>query len=214
MNHNAIIESIKNNLVALWLWVATFIAYLISIALPILGSNVEKWLTPFLASINAPDFIQSDFTVYATVFGLIGIITTKLVRFLIVADDRYKYDVNVKLRAKVSENKVLKNENKNLLRKIKSIENSQEECVKNAKIGWDKDKLEEINSINRSHSDDLNRMIDEYERDKRRMQECLRLQDVALDAMKNYKSVENDIQEYNSAPKSKKHHKINQLDFS
>lgn len=45
MNSNSINEFISKKATAVWVWLNKLAAYTISIVLPIIGANVEKWLS-------------------------------------------------------------------------------------------------------------------------------------------------------------------------
>ncbi|MFO5025783.1 hypothetical protein RCK63_24910, partial [Salmonella enterica subsp. enterica serovar 1,4,[5],12:i:-] len=60
--------------------------------------------------------------------------------------------------------------------------------------------------LKKKHEEEFARKIDDHEREVRRLQEYIRLQEVAMDAMKNYKSVEQDIREYNVSGNTRKIH--------
>ncbi|WP_236522790.1 hypothetical protein [Escherichia coli] len=65
---------------------------------------------------------------------------------------------------------------------------------------------QEIDSLKKKHEEVFARKIDDHEREVRRLQEYIKLQEVAMDAMKNYKSVEQDIREYNVSGNTRKIH--------
>ncbi|HDR2401479.1 TPA: hypothetical protein QCH81_002224 [Enterobacter bugandensis] len=193
------VEFLERKATAIWLWLTSFCAYTISIVLPIIGSNVEKWLKPLLIKFGAPDFIQADFTVYGTVFGICGVLTTKAVKRLVIIDASYKDENAEKYRALKKEHKSLKADHKKISEQLENRDAEHEVKTQEVIAKCEDVKSAEIKTLKDKHKDDLERVIDDYEREARRLRECLKLQDVALDAMKNYKAVEQNYKEYNTS---------------
>ncbi|HCW2918886.1 TPA: hypothetical protein OXB49_005368, partial [Escherichia coli] len=96
------------------MWLNKLAAYTISIVLPIIGANVEKWLKPFLDKIYAPEFLKTDFAVYGSVFGVCGVLATIAVKRLVVIDARFNSEDAYKIRELKKENKSLRLKNKKL----------------------------------------------------------------------------------------------------
>lgn len=211
MNPNSITEFINKKAIAIWVWLTTAVAYAISIILPIIGSNVEKWLKPFLDKIGAPEFLKTDFSVYGSVFGLCGVLTTIAIKRLIIIDARFNSEDAEKMRQLKKDNKALRVQNKSLSTEKETTKEVHAANLKQAVDNISNIKKEEIDALQRKHNDILERTIDDHNREMRRLRECLKLQEVAMDAMKNYKSVEQDIREYNDSNNTKKIHRDDQL---
>lgn len=207
MNSNSINEFINKKATAVWVWLNTLFAYTISIALPIIGANVEKWLKPFLDKVGAPDFLKTDFTVYGSVFGVCGVLTTIAIKRLIVIDARFNSEGAGKIRDLKKENKALKIKNKGLSDDKQKDKESHDAKLNQSIVDCESNKKQEIDSLKGKHKELLDRTIDDHEREMRRLRECLKLQEVAMDAMKNYKSVEQDIREYNVSSNARKIHR-------
>jgi len=207
MKSNTITEYLNKKAIAAWLWFTTLFAYLVSIILPIIGANVEKWLKPLLVKIEAPEFLRSDFTVYATVFGVFGVLTTKAIKALVTADERYKSEDAAKIRAIRKDNRRLRDENKKLTSDNLALSDQHKEDLRTKKVEWEQSKKEELDLVKEANSEVMKKTVEDYEREKRRMQECIKIQELAMDAMKNYKSIEQDIQEYNASSTRRKYHR-------
>lgn len=204
MNSNSITEYLDRKAMAIWAWLTTCLAYVISIVLPIIGANVEKWLKPLLLSLNAPDFIQSDFTVYGSVFGVCGVLTTAAIKKLIYIDAKSNGLEAERLRSLKKELKTLKIENKKLSNGLEQKDDEYASKLNDELAKFDKNKNEEINSLKEKHQVHMDRIVDDSEREVRRLKECLRLQGIAMDAVTKYKSIEQDFKEYNASSGKRK----------
>lgn len=206
MNSNSINEFLNRKATAVWVGLNTFVAYVISIGLPIVGANVEKWLKPFLEQIGAPEYLKTDFTVYGTVFGVCGVLTTLAIKRLIIIDARYNSEDAEKFRDVKRENKALKSKNKTLSDNLEKQREEHTVKLNDTIATCNSLKNKELGELQQKHQANLDRTIDDHGREMRRLRECLKLQEAAMDAMKNYKSVELDIREYNVSGGTRKMH--------
>lgn len=204
MDSNSITEFLNRKATAAWVWLTTSLAYIISIVLPIIGANVEKWLKPLLVRIDAPDFIQSDFTVYGTVFGVCGLLTTSAIKKLITIDKKYNSIEAEKLRSLKREHRTLKTENKRINKDLEQKDTDHNNKIKDTVENCDKKSKEEIKTLKERHQNNMDRTVEDHNRELRQLRERLKLQAVVLDAMTNYKSVEQDFKEYNSSNVNRK----------
>ncbi|HGX4831932.1 TPA: hypothetical protein ACNEZI_004547 [Escherichia coli] len=206
MNSNSINEFISKKAAAVWVWLNKLAAYTISIVLPIIGANVEKWLKPFLDKIDAPEFLKTDFAVYGSVFGVCGVLATIAVKRLVVIDARFNSEDAYKIRELKKENKSLRLKNKKLYTEKQKDKELHEAKLSQSIADCENKNKQEIDSLKKKHEEAFARKIDDHEREVRRLQEYIKLQEVAMDAMKNYKSVEQDIREYNVSGNTRKIH--------
>lgn len=199
MNPNSTFDFIRKKASAAWVWFMSFLAYVVSIVLPIIGSNVEKWLKPFLTEIRAPDFIQSDFTVYGTVFGVCGTLTMFAVKRLVACDVYYKSDMGKQIARLKKENKSIKAENKRISNILSEQESHKRRAVEKAVSECSVEYESRIFRLTELHELDLSSKDSIHANEVRRLNEMLRIQSVAMDAVANYKSIEANMEAYNES---------------